>query len=286
MLPKLDYSSPRTLGELLELLDRYKDQAKILAGGTDLIVSLREKLEKPKYIIDIKKIPELGKLEYREGEGLTIGATVTFKNILENPVIKDRYSVLWEAVKTIGDMVLRNRATLVGNICTASPAGDSSPALLVLNARVKIVSKEGSREIPLENFFTGVKKTVLKPWEMVKEVLVPEPPKKSFGRYLKMMRVRSEDLSVVGVAGLGYREGGEIKIRLAFSSVAPTPLRVKEAEEAFAKPGPIEEKIERAVQVAVEKVSPISDVRGSAEYRLNLVRVLTRRLLKQLVEVV
>ncbi|MEM3952867.1 MAG: FAD binding domain-containing protein, partial [Nitrososphaerota archaeon] len=232
------------------------------------------------------KIKELEKLEYREGEGLVIGATVTLRKILESRVVKERYPVLWEAVRTIGDMILKNRATLVGNICNASPAADSAPALLILEAKVRILSREGFREVPIENFFTGVKKTILKPWEIVKEVFVPEPPRNHFGRYLKMMRVMSEDLSVVGVAGLGYREGGDVKIRLAYSSVAPTPLRIREAEEAFLKPGTIEEKIERAVQIAAEKVSPISDVRGSAEYRLHLVKVLTRRLLKQIVEVV
>ncbi|MEN2974450.1 MAG: xanthine dehydrogenase family protein subunit M [Candidatus Caldarchaeales archaeon] len=286
MLPRFSYFSPRTLEELFEILERYADDAKILAGGTDLIVSLRERLEKAKHIIDIKKIKELNKLDYKEGEGLTIGATVTFKKILESQVVKNKYPVLWEAVKTIGDVILRNRATLVGNICTASPAGDSSPSLLVLDAKVRIISRENSREIPLENFFTGVKKTVLKPWEIVKEVFIPEPPRKYYGRYLKMMRVWSEDLAVVGVAGLGYREDGDIRIRLAYASVAPTPLRVREAEQAFAKPGTLEDKIERAVQAASERVSPISDVRGSAEYRLNLVRVLTRRLLKEIMEVV
>lgn len=286
MLPKLEYSSPQTLEELFEILEKHREQAKILAGGTDLLVALRDRVEKARHLVDIKKIKELDRLEYREGEGLTIGANVNFKKILESQIVREKYPVLWEAVKTIGDMILRNRATLVGNICNASPAADSAPALLILDARVRIMSRENSREVPIEKFFTGVKKTILKPGEIVKEVFVPEPPRKSFGRYLKMMRVWSEDLSVVGVAGLGHREGGEIRVRLAYSSVAPTPLRVREAEEAFAKSGTLEEKIERAVQVAAEKVSPISDVRGGADYRLNLVKVLTRRLLRQIVEVV
>lgn len=286
MLPKLNYSSPQTLEELFEILEKYKEQAKILAGGTDLLVSLRDRVEKARHLVDIKRIRELDKLEYKEGEGLIVGATATLRKILESQIVRKKYPVLWEAVKTIGDMVLKNRATLVGNICNASPAADSAPALLVLEANVRIMSREGFREVPIEKFFTGVKKTILKPWEVVREVFIPEPPKNSFGRYLKMMRVWSEDLAIVGVAGLGYREGKDLRIRLAYSSVAPTPLRVREAEEAFLEAGTVEEKIEKAARVASEKVSPISDVRGSAEYRLNLVKVLTRRLLKQIVEVV
>ncbi|MEM1583425.1 MAG: xanthine dehydrogenase family protein subunit M [Nitrososphaerota archaeon] len=286
MLPKLEYSSPKTLEELFEVLEKYQEKAKILAGGTDLLVSLRDRVEKARHLVDIKKIKELDRLEYRKGEGLIIGATVTLRRILESQLIREKYPVLWEAVKTIGDVILKNRATLVGNICNASPAADSAPALLVLEANVRIVSKEGSREVPIDKFFTGVKKTILRSGEVVKEVVVPEPPSNSFGRYLKMMRVWSEDLAIVGVAGLGYREGRELRVRLAYSSVAPTPLRIREAEEAFTRDGTMEERIERAVQVASQRVSPISDVRGSAEYRLNLVKVLTRRLLKQMVEVV
>lgn len=287
MLPKFEYYSPTSIDEVLELLEKYREDAKIIAGGTDLIVFMRDKLLKPKYLVDIKKIPELRRIEYKEGEGLTIGAAVPFKNILEYPKVKERYRVLWEAVRTIGDMILRNRATIGGNICTASPAADSAPALLVLDARVRILNKkDGLRELPLEKFFTGVKKTVLQSTDLLKEIFIPEPPKNSHGKYVKKMRVQSEDLSVVGVAGLAYREGGEPVVRLAYSSVAPTPLRVREVEDVFKKKGPLNDRIEEAVKIASEKVSPISDVRGSAEYRLNLVKIVTRRLIKELLEVV
>jgi len=287
VLPKFEYYSPTSIDEALELLEKYREDAKIISGGTDLIVFMRDKLLKPKYLVDIKKIPELRRIEYREGDGLTIGAAATFKSILEYPKVKEKYRVLWEAVRTIGDMILRNRATIGGNICTASPAADSAPALLVLDARVRILNKkDGLREVPLEKFFTGVKKTILQPFDLVKEIFIPEPPKNSYGKYVKKMRVHSEDLSVVGVAGLAYRDGDEPIVRLAYSSVAPTPLRVREVEEVFKEKGSLDEKIEKAVKIASEKVSPISDVRASAEYRLNLVKVVTRRLIKELLEVV
>ena len=288
MLPKFEYYSPATLSEALELLERYGEDAKIIAGGTDLLVSMRDRLLKPKNLIDIKKIPDLRQIEYKEGVGITIGAAVTYNDMLEHPIMEKKYRVLCEAVRTIGDIVLRNRATLVGNICNASPAADSAPPLLILDARVRIINKnDGVREVPLERFFIGVKKTILKPTEIVKEVFIPEPPTNYYGKYVKMMRVLSEDLTVVGVAGLAYRDKGELIVRLAFSSVAPTPIRVREVEEVFKKKDmPIDKKIEEAVKISSEKVSPISDVRGSAEYRLNLVKVATTRLLKELVGVV
>lgn len=288
MLPKFEYYSPASFSEALELLEKYGEDAKIIAGGTDLLVSMRDRLLKPKNLIDIKKIAELRRIEYKEGVGITIGAAVTFRDMLEYPNMEKKYKVLCEAVRTIGDIVLRNRATLVGNICNASPAADSAPALLILDARVRIINKnDGVREVPLERFFVGVKKTILKPTEIVKEVFIPEPPPNYYGKYVKMMRVLSEDLSVVGVAGLAYRDKGELIVRLAFSSVAPTPIRVREVEEVFKKKDmSIDKKIEEAVKLSSEKVSPISDVRGSAEYRLNLVKVATTRLLKELVGVV
>lgn len=285
MFPKFDYLSPTTLSEALELLEKYGGDAKILAGGTDLLVDLRGRLIKPKAVIDIKNIPELRVLEYREGEGLRVGAAVTFRNILEHEAVKRRYGVLWEACETIGDPLLRNRATLVGNICNASPAADSAPALLVLEAKVKIVSRKGEREIPVEEFFTGVKKTALKPGELVAEVRIPDPPENARGRYLKAMRVWSEDLTVVGVAALVHGPRDKPSVRLAYASVAPTPIRVREAEKVFEKPGPLEKKVEEAAEAAARGVSPITDVRGGAEYRLNLVRVLTKRALRELLGV-
>jgi len=283
MLPKFEYYSPKTLEEAVELLSKYGSDAKVLAGGTDLLVAMRDRLLKPKAVIDVKGIPELRALEYREGEGLTIGAAVTLSRILAMPEVKEKYHVLWDAVRQLGDDILRNRATLVGNICNASPAADSAPALLVLDAVVNVMGKNGRRQIPIGEFFAGVKKTTLKPDEIVVSVSVPEPPKGSKGRYLKAMRVWSEDLAVVGVAAV---VAGEADVRLAYSSVAPTPIRIREAEEVFKKPGPLEEKIRWAAEIAAQKVSPISDVRGGAEYRLNLVRVLTRRILEELLGVV
>ncbi|MCS6783770.1 MAG: xanthine dehydrogenase family protein subunit M [Candidatus Caldarchaeum sp.] len=283
MLPKFLYHAPETIHEALELLNKYGREAKLLAGGTDLVVDLRERKTRPKAVIDIKRIKELNVLKYEPGRGLVIGATVTYHQILEYEPVRKKYPVLWEAVKTVADEILRMRATLVGNICTASPAADTAPALLVYDAVVETASKNGGRKIPIENFFTGVKKTVLEEGEMVVSVTLPEPPADAKGTYLKAMRVWSEDLALVGVAAL-VADGGK-DVRLAYASVAPTPVRARKAEKVFREDGDIREKIEKAVELAVASVSPISDVRASKEYRLHLVKTFTRNALNRLLGV-
>ncbi|MDW8084162.1 MAG: xanthine dehydrogenase family protein subunit M [Candidatus Caldarchaeum sp.] len=280
MLPKFVYYAPETIDETLELLEKYGKDAKILAGGTDLVVDLRERKKRPKAVIDIKRIKELNHLEYVHGRGLVIGATVTYHQILNYQPVREKYPALWEAVKTIADEILRLRATLVGNICTASPAADTAPALLVYDAVVETASRKGGRKIPIDEFFTGVKKNALEPEEIVVSVSLPEPPADSKSTYLKAMRVWSEDLALVGVAAL-VADGGK-DVRLAYASVAPTPLRVKSAEEVFRRDGDLHEKIEKAVELAAASVSPITDVRASKEYRLHLVKTFTRNALRRL----
>ena len=285
LLPEFEYLKPKTLNEALELLNKYGEEAKILAGGTDLIVDMRMRAKEPKYVIDIKGIEELHVLKYEEGKGLTIGATVTLRELVENKIVKEKYYVLWDAVRQIADERLRMRATLVGNICNASPAADSAPALLVLKAKVNIASVEGHRTIEIKNFFKGVKKTVLKPNEMVTSVFIPEPPKNARGLYLKFVR-SAEDLALVGIAGLvAYPKDPEKRIvRLAYSSVAPTPVIVEEVEELFKQDRPINELIEEAIKLVMKKVSPITDVRATKELRQHMVEYGTRYVLKTLLE--
>ncbi|HDJ83952.1 MAG TPA: xanthine dehydrogenase family protein subunit M, partial [Desulfurococcaceae archaeon] len=268
LLPEFEYFRPKTLDEALELLNKYGEDAKILAGGTDLLVDMRMRIKKPKYVIDIKGIKELHVLKYEEGKGLTIGATVTLSELINNKIVKEKYYVLWDAVRQIADEHLRMRATLIGNICNASPAADSAPALLVLKAKVNIASVDGQRTIEIKDFFKWVKKTVLKPNEMVTSIFIPEPPKDAKGRYLKFVR-SAEDLALVGIAGLvAYPRDPEKRIvRLAYSSVAPTPVVVEEVEELFKQNRPLSELVEEAVKIVMNKVSPITDVRATKELR-------------------
>jgi len=283
-LPEFDYLRPKSVGELTDLLVEHENDAKIFAGGTDLLVLMRDRIVRPKYLIDIKGIKELHELSHNEG-GLRIGAAVTLNQLIESDVVKKRFRALWDAAKSMADPTLRNRATLVGNICNASPASDTAPALLVLDAEVEVVSKEGERAIPIQEFFVWVKRTSLKPGELVKAVRIRNPSEGTKSGYLKWGRTRGEDLAVVGVAAL-VRNSGKKLVRIALSSVAPTPLLVKEVEKILEKCGSVEEQIERAVSIVTEKISPITDVRGGKEYRLHMAGVLTRRILRQLLGVI
>jgi xanthine dehydrogenase FAD-binding subunit len=285
MLPKFDYFAPQTLQETFELLEEHGKDTKLLAGGTDLIVSLRAREQSPKSVIDIKGVKELHELSFDEKRGLAVGAAVNLNKLIHYDAVSKNYPLLNEAVSTIGDYEIRNRATLVGNICNGSPAADSAPALLVLDANVNIVNQKGKRAVPVREFHTGVKKTVLASNEFVTSISVPTPPKGYKGGYLKGRRTVGEDLAVVGVGGLvapGSKSGKSV--RLAYASVAPTPIRALEAEKVFESNKPLDDLLDQAMPIVRKTVSPISDVRGGKDYRMNLVEVLTRRLLRQLWE--
>ena len=270
--------------KLVSALAEHKADAKIIAGGTDLVVLLRDKIVRPNYVIDVKGVRELHKLSWNKKLGLTIGAAVTLNELLDSDIVKQKFGVLWKAASTLADPTIRNRATLVGNICNASPAADTAPALLVLDAKVEVVGKKGKRTVAIKDFFRGVKKTALKPGEFVRAVKVPNPPEGARGDYLKWGRTAGEDLSVVGVAALA--DSSEKLVRVALSSVAPTPLLVPDIEGAFRDGGSLDEKIEKAVSIVQSKICPISDVRCCKEYRLYMAGVLTSRVLKQLLGVV
>jgi carbon-monoxide dehydrogenase medium subunit len=285
MLPKFDYFAPQTLQETLEFLDNHGQESKLMAGGTDLIVSLRARERLPKNVIDIKGVKELHELLYDEKRGLSVGAAVTLNRLIHYEAVSKNFPILTEAVSTIGDYEIRNRATLAGNICNASPAADSAPVLLVLEATVNVASRKRKRTVSIREFFTGVKKTILADNEMVTSINVPTAPKGSVGGYLKARRTVGEDLAVVGAGGLVTATGKAGRsVRLAYASVAPTPVRAFEAERVFESAKPLDELLEQAMPIVRKTVSPISDVRGGKEYRVNLVEVLTRRLVRRLWE--
>ena len=286
-LPRFEYLKPRSLGEALDLKARYRNDAMVLAGGTDLLVDIRMGAKKPKYVIDIKGIEELSELKYVEGRGLEIGSAVTLSELERSKIVKEKFHVLWDAVRQLADFPLRTRATLAGNIANASPASDSAPALLVLGAEVELSSTRGARRLPIKRFFKWVKQTYMEPDEMITKIFVPEPPKDSKGMYLKFTRITVEDLSVVGIAGLAanLEEPKKRIVRLAYASVAPTPLLVEEVEEIFKHNRPVKELIREAVDAVKKKTSPITDVRGTAEYRMHLIEFGTAYLLNRLLGV-
>ncbi len=277
-LPGFKYYRPSSLTELLELKDKFREEAYLLAGGTDLLVDLRLRVKKPRYIIDLKGVRELHQLEYTS-DRLAIGATTTLKEVEEYSVVREKYPILWSTVKKLADPVIRSRATLVGNLCNASPAADTAPPLLIYNSVVEIASVNGVRRVWLRDFFKGVKKTVLEPNEVVTKVYVPEPPVHT-GEYFKVGR-SVEDIAVVGIALFVSNPEDPLKrvVRLAYSSVAPTPVLVEGVEELFRSNRSLGELIDKTIEVVMSSISPISDIRGSREYRLHVIEYCTRYLL-------
>lgn len=270
----LDYFKPASLGEAVALLEQYGDEARVLAGGTDIIVNLRDKALQCKYLIDIKAIPEMQELRYSEGEGLVVGGAVTINQLLQAPQVRENYPILIQAGSSLANTLVRNRATFLGNLCNASPAADMAPAALVLGAAVVAVAKTGSRRIPLAEFFSGVKQNVLQRGEIAAKIAIPAPAGR--GIYLKKSRIKGHDLAQVGVAGFLGVDG---QLRLALGAVAPVPVLVQDL-------GPVrdgdlrqEERITAIVDQVLARVKPISDQRASREYRLAMVAYLVRQAL-------
>ncbi len=272
---------PGSLQEALEILEKYGEDVRPIAGGTDLVLAVRSGALKVGHIMDITRIPELRTLDL-DGDTLIVGAAVTISELLELEVVRERLPALWEAMYWLGSPQIRNVATLVGNICNASPAADTAPPLMIYDARVRILGPGGKRVIPIEEFFVHVKKTVLEPGEMVGFVEIPI--KEGFrSRFRKIGKRRAEVLSIVNAAvGFFFGNGRMEGVRIALGSVAPTPIRARTAEAVLEGKEPSMELVEEAASRAREETRPISDVRASAEYRREMSFVLVRRLILDL----
>jgi carbon-monoxide dehydrogenase medium subunit len=283
-LPKFDYLSPQTIGEALALLARHGKKARLMAGGTDLVPKLkRRSVQVPEYIIDLKGIPGLDYIKYKKGDGLKIGALATINDVEKSVVIREKYNILFQAAESMASPQVRHRGTIAGNICNAVPSADTAPALLALEAKVKLVSKKGERTVDLIDFFKGPSETVLKPDELLAEIEVPDLPLGSRGKYLKLTPRRAMDLAVVGVAVMMIPDGGRYgDVRIALGAVSPTPMRAKDAEEIVRGQKPDAGLIEKAATTAAASCCPINDHRASAEYRTEMVRVLTRQAISDL----
>jgi CO/xanthine dehydrogenase FAD-binding subunit len=282
-LPKFDYLEPNTIDEALSMLSQYRGRAKVMAGGTDMLPKLkRREIKAPEYIIDLKGIPDLDYINYDEVGGLSLGALVTIHAVETSPIVQERFGVLFQAVESMASTQVRNRGTLAGNLCSAVPSADTAPALLTLEASLKLTSHKGERTVNIEDFFTGPHETVLTDEEIVQEIHVPNLPPHSRGRYLKLTPRRSMDLAIVGVAAVVGAEGRICNdIRIALGAVAPTPIRARRAEDTIGGQQLSDEVIERTAQIAAEECHPVSDHRASAEYRCNMVEVLTRWAIQQ-----
>ena len=283
-LPRFDYIVPETLDEALKALNKHKDAAKLLGGGTDLVLQLKKReIKIPEYIIDLKNIPGLNHISC-DAEGLKIGALTTISAIEQSPEVLREFPILAQAASLMASPQIRNRATFVGNICNAAASADSAPSLLVLSASVKIRSARKERIIPMEQFFTGPGTTVLKSNEIVVGISVPKQLSGMRGVYLKLSPRHSMDLAVVGVAASGVCQNGLCEdVRIALGAVAPTPIRVAGAEAILKGRKISPELIEEAAQSAVKECNPRKNsYRASPEYRRDMVYVMTRRALNQI----
>ena len=273
---RFEYFEPKTLAEAVQILGRHKGTASVLAGGTDLLVEIKEHLRRVGHVVNIKRIPGMTELAFDPQGGLRFGALVTAREIEISSFVQKHYPGLLQAVRELGSIQVRNRATVVGNICRASPSADTLPPLIADGARIRIFGAS-EREIPLEDFFTGPGKTVLAPEEIVTGLSIPAPAPRTGKVYIKHGRRKAMELATVGVA-VSVTPGRECRIVLG--AVAPTPIRARKAEALFLKNGNADE----AAAAATDEARPISNVRASAEYRKDMVNVLTRRALERAME--
>jgi len=282
---RFELALPHSIDDCLKILAEHGSEAKVVAGGTDLLPQLKNALLKPSYVVDLSGIAALRTLAHANGNGLRVGALVTARAVELDGRVRSIYTSIAEGGALVGSVQVRNLATVVGNLCNAAPSADMAPPLLALDAEAVIAGPGGQRRVPLASFFTGVRRTVLAPNELLVEIAVPAPGPRSGGNYLRHTPRRELDIAVVGVASqITLTDGVCAKARIALASVAPTPVRAMAAEQALVGQPITPELIERAAELALESARPISDQRGSADYRRHLVRVLTRRTLTTALE--
>ena len=283
----VDYERPTSLKSALSILSEKGDVTKVLAGGTDILVKLRGRREQPDVLMDSKEIPELNELSYDQNKGLTIGAAVPLYKLYDNADVKNNYPALVDSTTIIGGIPIQGRATVGGNLCNAAPSADAIPTLIVLGAKALISSADGTREINVDEFCTGPGSNVLKSNELLVSINVPAPKENSGAHYMRFIPRNEMDIAVVGI-GTSVElnaEGDKFKnVNVALASVAPTPIFVREISEFLSGKEVNDENIEKAGQLAKEASSPISDMRGTAEYRQHLCSVLTKRSLNKSIE--
>jgi len=275
----------RSVEEAVSLLSEYGEKAKFVSGATDLLMQLKRGEAVPECLIRLGEIRDLDFIKYDETGGLRVGALTTIVEIANSPLIRGKFSILAQAAGMLGTPAVRNQATLGGNLCNAAPSADTAPPLLVLGAKAKIVGKEGEKIVPLEDFFVGPGQTILGQDRLLAEIQVPNILAHSGGAYLKQKRRQGADLAVVGVAAwvvMGRKVLNDVKI--ALGAVAPTPIRAKKAEGILRGRKVDPELLEKSGQAAAGEASPIDDIRGSADYRRELLAVLTKRAITEAIQ--
>jgi len=287
MMGPFEYFEPLSIEETVSLLKKYGDKAKVLAGGTDLVPQMKEKTIRPEFVISIGRIANLDYIRLDGEKGLKIGALTTIRSIEQSPQLQPKYGLICQSASQTASIAVRNVATVGGNLCNASPSADIATALMALSAKTKLVSPAGERIVPLEDFILGPGATALKTDELLTEIQIPSPPAHTAGVYIKYTTRGGEELALIGVAALLTLSAGDgtcTEAKLALGAVAPTPIRARRAEEMLKGKKIDKELIEKAARTASEESSPIDDIRGSAEYRREMLKIFTRDAIRQAAE--
>jgi len=285
VLSKFEYIRAKTTDEAINLLLELGDGAKILNGGTDIIPPMNDGLISPKYLIDIKELPDMNYLEHDEKDGLRIGALTKLRTIEFSKMVWEKNPSVAQAAKYVASSQVRAKGTMAGNICNASPSCDTAPILIAQNAKVMARRLENTVSIPAVEFFKGVKKTVLEQGQIVTGIIIPPLGKNECATYIKHSVRKAMDLAIVGVAVWLKMEGKKcVDCRIALGAVATTPIRAPEAEKIIIGTELTDDVLGKAAVAAMNSCRPISDVRASAEYRADMVRVFTKRAVKKALE--
>jgi aerobic carbon-monoxide dehydrogenase medium subunit len=277
---RFEYQAPASLDEALATLDRYGDEAKVLAGGQSLIPLMKLRFASPRMVVDINRLPGLDGLAEEEGE-LRIGALVRHKECERANLLAGRWGVLGDAAPQISDPIVRNLGTMAGSLAHADPQGDWGSALMAAGARVVAHGSGGSREIAVDDLFEGPFTTTLEPTEVITEVRVPDPGPKARGTYLKLERKVGDYATAAVAVHASFSNGTVGRAGIALTGVGPCNLRARAAEEALAGSTLDDEAIGEAARLAAEAAEPRDDVRGSADYKRNVIRVFVERGLRK-----
>lgn len=282
-LPELEYIKPDSLKSAVNFLKDTASQSVPYLGGTDCFIALRDKKLLPKYLVDLKHLNGFTSLAFDDQNGLSIGAAVTLNQMIESDAVQTHYPILAQAAQAVGGYQLRNRATVVGNLCNASPCGDTIGPCMVYQGDASVVGPEGSNSVGLAHFFTGPGETILEAGNIVQSIHLPPPPAQSRGRYLSIGRNKLADLAIVAVTVLAFPDltvGSGFRFRIALSAVAPTVIFVDQAQALLSESPINPSALEKAAQIARRTCKPIDDIRASARYRRDMVHALTLRALQ------
>ncbi len=308
-MKKFDYLRPKSLEEALTLLNQYRERAKLIAGGTDVMVMIKQKQIAPEVLISLQEIQDLKQIKYNGN--LRIGSLVTHRMIEKSELIRKEFTALSDAVDVLGSIQIRNVGTIGGNICTAAPSADTVPPLLVLGAQVQLKSLKGERVLPLDQLFLGPGETVIEQGEILTEIFIPKPLPHTGSAYWKHQRRKALDLPILGVAVmlsldrssvtcsdlictsspistvLHALEGEEVvckEVRIALGVAAPTPIRAVQAENLLRGKRLSDELLWEVAEMAAKEAQPRDTIRGEAWYRREMIRVFVKRMAMRCIE--